>query len=322
MRFKDWYGAAEGAYLRLSGATRRVVVAGLSMGGSLACRLAADHPEIAGLVLINPFIEPPAESFREILRATLAAGTEIAPAVGSDIAKPAISELSYPGSPLAAALSLFEGLDDLVADLDRISCPVMLFSSRQDHVVPVTTGDFLMERLKVPVRRTWLEHSYHVATLDYDAEIIESSAVAFAREVLDGVAGPESTPAARSGAVMESHEGLAVERSAVRERRVEAPAARITIEEVAHVARLARLSLSNSELEQFTGQLAAVLDHAADMDRVDISAVAPTSRPLPVQNVMRDDNPHSSLERDEVLSQAPRVENDRFLVPRILSEGQ
>ncbi len=353
MRFSDWRKAAEDAYLRLAGVTKRVIVAGLSMGGSLACRLAADHPEIAGLVLINPFIEPPADGFREILRATLASGMEIAPAVGSDIAKPTVSELSYPGSPLAAALSLFEGLDDLVDDLDRIACPVLLLSSREDHVVPVSTGDFLMERLRVPVTRTWLEHSFHVATLDYDAGIIESAALAFAQEMTKMTKGaaPAVRGAEMSGDASTAVTAQAAEAAEAAEVVASAGAARlttepdvrdgsdagpspagerprglatgtITIDEDTHVARLARLSLSDMELEQFTGQLAAVLEHAADMARLDISATAPTSHPLPVQNVMRDDEPRPALERDEVLGQAPRVEDYRFWVPRILAEGQ
>src|SRR2546421_3763826 len=82
-RWTDWSTAAEDAYADLAGRSRRLVVAGLSMGGALAVWLAARHPELAGVVAINPFIEPPAESFREMLRSALDAGTETMPGIGS-----------------------------------------------------------------------------------------------------------------------------------------------------------------------------------------------------------------------------------------------
>jgi len=97
--------------------------------------------------------------------------------------------------------------------------------------------------------------------------------------------------------------------------------ARISAQDVAHVARLARLELSDEELALFTEQLAAVLDHAADVASLDTSAVAPTAHPLPLDNVLRDDEPRPPLDREEVLSQAPEVENGRFKVPRILGEA-
>jgi len=96
---------------------------------------------------------------------------------------------------------------------------------------------------------------------------------------------------------------------------------RITKDEVAHVASLARLELTEEELEIYTGQLAAVLDHAADVEALDLSGVAPTAHPLPLVNVTRPDIPTPCLDRDEVLGQAPAVEAGRFKVPRILSEA-
>ena len=96
---------------------------------------------------------------------------------------------------------------------------------------------------------------------------------------------------------------------------------RITTEDVAHVAQLARLKLTDEELEQFTGQLAAVLDHARDVESLDTAGVPPTAHPLPLENVLREDEVRPSLDRAEVLSAAPSVEEDRFRVPRILGEA-
>ncbi|MHB1930510.1 MAG: Asp-tRNA(Asn)/Glu-tRNA(Gln) amidotransferase subunit GatC [Acidimicrobiales bacterium] len=98
-------------------------------------------------------------------------------------------------------------------------------------------------------------------------------------------------------------------------------ARRITTADVAHVARLARLALTDEELERFTGQLAAVLDHAADIEALDLHGVPPTAHPLPLANVLREDVPRPGLTRDEAMSGAPAVEDDRFMVPRILGEA-
>ncbi len=95
----------------------------------------------------------------------------------------------------------------------------------------------------------------------------------------------------------------------------------ISNSDVAHVARLARLALSEEELGRYTTQLAAVLEHAADIAALDIEGVPPTAHPFPLANVFREDVPRPCLDRDEVLSQAPDVEDDRFRIPRILGEA-
>ena len=97
--------------------------------------------------------------------------------------------------------------------------------------------------------------------------------------------------------------------------------ARISTADVAHVARLARLDLSDEDLEQFTEQLGAVLEHAKDVEALDTAGVPPTAHPLPLRNVLRPDLVVPSLDRDEVLSQAPEAEAGQFRVPRILSES-
>ncbi|MBV9661979.1 MAG: Asp-tRNA(Asn)/Glu-tRNA(Gln) amidotransferase subunit GatC [Acidimicrobiales bacterium] len=96
---------------------------------------------------------------------------------------------------------------------------------------------------------------------------------------------------------------------------------RISAKEVAHVARLARLRLTDEELERFAEQLGAVLEHARDVEQLDTAGVPPTAHPLPLVNVLRDDAVVPCLDRDEVLAQAPEVEDDRFRVPRILGEA-
>ena len=96
---------------------------------------------------------------------------------------------------------------------------------------------------------------------------------------------------------------------------------KLTAADVRHVAKLARLDITDDEVELFAGQLAAVLEHAEDVERLDTAGVPPTAHPLPLQNVLRDDVPRPSLDRDEVLGQAPAAEDGRFRVPRILGEA-
>ncbi len=185
-RWEDWSGAADAAYRALAGRCDKVAVTGLSMGGTLACWLAQHHREVAGLAVINPLVDPPAEEYRELIRGLLADGAEVVDGIGSDIAMEGASEAAYAGSPLAAALSLFEGVDTVASRLGDVRCPALLLSSRVDHVVPVESGDLFAASVAGPVDRVYLERSFHVATLDWDAPLIEERVVAFAGEVLGG----------------------------------------------------------------------------------------------------------------------------------------
>lgn len=98
-------------------------------------------------------------------------------------------------------------------------------------------------------------------------------------------------------------------------------AARLTRQDAAYVARLARIDLSDEELDRFAGQLADVLEHAAAVSSLDTAGVAPTAHPLPLRNVMRPDEVRPSLKRSEVLAAAPDSEDGRFRVPPILGEA-
>ncbi|CAB4341610.1 MAG: Asp-tRNA(Asn)/Glu-tRNA(Gln) amidotransferase subunit GatC [Actinobacteria bacterium] len=96
--------------------------------------------------------------------------------------------------------------------------------------------------------------------------------------------------------------------------------ARLTRDNVAKVADLARLELTDADLDRYTEQLSAVLDHAEDVASLDLDGVPPTSHPLPLVNVLRADVVVEGVDREEVLSQAPSVEDRRFRVPAILGE--
>ncbi len=96
--------------------------------------------------------------------------------------------------------------------------------------------------------------------------------------------------------------------------------AAITRDDVAHLARLARLSLTEDELDHYAGQLDVILTSVAAVTEVATADIPPTSHALPIVNVMRPDVVTPSLDRDEVLAAAPAAEDNRFRVPRILDE--
>ena len=92
----------------------------------------------------------------------------------------------------------------------------------------------------------------------------------------------------------------------------------LTTDDIAKVARLARLSLTDQELAQATSELTAMLDHFADIDALDLDGVEPMNNPTGLVNVMRDDVVGDTLDRDEVLAAAPVAEDHRFRVPPII----
>ena len=96
----------------------------------------------------------------------------------------------------------------------------------------------------------------------------------------------------------------------------------ISRDEVAHLARLARLALTEDELVGFAGQLDAILAHVGQIQSVDVTGVEPTDNPLKSVNVTRPDTVVPGLAQAEALAAAPRAEDGRFAVPRILGEPE
>jgi len=184
--WEDWSDAVERAYAVLAARCDRTIVVGLSMGGTLGIWLADRHPEIGGVVVVNPLVEPPAESFIQMMRAAVEGGTDRIPGIGSDIAKPGVPEGAYGETPVEPLLSLLAAVSELAPRLGEIDPPLLLLSSREDHVVPTSSGDLLAECYGGPLERVFLENSYHVAPLDNDAQEIEERAVAFALKIVSG----------------------------------------------------------------------------------------------------------------------------------------
>jgi carboxylesterase len=183
-RWADWAGEAEAAYQRLAQRATHIVVVGLSMGGALTLRLGADHPNIAGLVCINPVAQPQASEVVDMLCGIADGGTAVLPGIGSDIADPDAKESAYEGTPIEALVSLLvDGIEPLSHEYAQMNVPLLLMNSPQDHVVEPVQSEYLVDHYGGPVERITLERSYHVATQDYDKELIVESTIEFATRV-------------------------------------------------------------------------------------------------------------------------------------------
>jgi carboxylesterase len=182
----DWLAEAHGAFGRLADRCPdgRLVVAGLSMGGTLALALAQGHPDdVAGLVLINAALEAPAE-FVTSIEAMLAGDHETIAAIGNDIADPdSEGEIAYDATPLRPLLSFIVAAGEVHERVGEIRCPALVMVSPDDHVVNPANSDLIAEQIGGPVERITLENSFHVATLDHDRELIAVDAVRFAERV-------------------------------------------------------------------------------------------------------------------------------------------
>ena len=182
-RWEDWFAHVDSVYDELASRVDKVVVLGLSMGGTLTTALAIAHPQTAGIVLINAAVEPMAAEFRELLT-QMAEVSEVMPAIGDDIAMPDVTEGGYDATPLRALLSLADAGAALVPGMAEISMPCLLMNSTQDHVVAPSAADFFVSQVTAaPIERITLEKSFHVATMDYDAALVEAKSVEFARRV-------------------------------------------------------------------------------------------------------------------------------------------
>ncbi|HLK44801.1 MAG TPA: alpha/beta fold hydrolase [Acidimicrobiales bacterium] len=179
MRWSDWTGAAADAYDGLAARCRAVAVVALSMGGGLAAWLAEQRPTVAALALVNPLVMPVADELRQGGRDLLDAGVETLESIGNDIALEGADEHGYDAMPIAAAMSLMDGLEDVAASLGTITCPTLVLTSREDHVVSTDNSELVAAKVAGPVEHVWLERSYHVATLDHDAALVESETCRF-----------------------------------------------------------------------------------------------------------------------------------------------
>jgi esterase/lipase len=179
---QDWVSAVTGAFDELARDCDRVVVAGLSMGGTLAVRLAELRPDdVAALVLVNPSLLTQRLDAR--LLPLLARITPSWAPIGSDIKKPGVTEQAYPKLPTRAVLALRRLWTATRGDLGRVTAPLLVYRSVTDHVVePASVALLLAGVGSTDTTEVLLENSYHVATLDNDAPTIFAGSVDWIRE--------------------------------------------------------------------------------------------------------------------------------------------
>ncbi|MFC7497586.1 MULTISPECIES: alpha/beta hydrolase [unclassified Nocardioides] len=183
LTWADWYAELSAAFDRLVADNDAVVVGGLSMGGALALRLAADRPDdVAGLVLVNPAVATKRLDVK--LLPVLKHLVKSFPGLADDIKKPGAEEHGYARTPLKAIHTLFQAWPPLIADLPRITAPILYLRSTEDHVVDEASEPIITSRVSsTDVSVVRLEDSYHVATVDNDAQRIFDESAAFVARV-------------------------------------------------------------------------------------------------------------------------------------------
>lgn len=185
--WSDWTEEVAAAHERLSAQVNDVVVLGLSMGGSLTLWAALNLTDIAGIVCVNPATMPQPQEVMEMMREMIADGNPVAPGIGSDIADPDVVETAYEGTPLVPLLSFIdEGLTPMSDRYGELTMPLLLITSRQDHVVEPANSEHLAATYGGDVEHVWLDRSYHVATQDFDRDDINKLAGEFVARVAEG----------------------------------------------------------------------------------------------------------------------------------------
>ncbi|MDI5963544.1 alpha/beta fold hydrolase [Streptomyces sp. SL13] len=184
--WQDWYAEVDREFRDLSRRCSRVFVCGLSMGGGLALRLAAQHGDaVAGVAVVNPSVKADSAQVKAVpvLRHLVPSVKGIA----DDIAKEGSHELGYDRTPLHAVHALTGLWKTVQAELPLVRQPLLLFNSRNDHVVaPANTAMVLARVGSTDVTHRVLERSFHVATLDFDAPEIFQGTQAFVERLSSG----------------------------------------------------------------------------------------------------------------------------------------
>jgi carboxylesterase len=178
-RWTDWYGELDAALTDLRARCETVAVAGLSMGGCLALKLAADRPaDVDSLVLVNPAVN--LRRFDLKLVPLLQHVLPSMPGIGNDIKKPGADEIGYDRTPLKALASQLQMWKRVRAGLSQVTAPLLVLRSDEDHVVDDSSKQLILDGVSSDVIEfIALSDSYHVATLDHDASTIFEQSASF-----------------------------------------------------------------------------------------------------------------------------------------------
>ncbi len=195
----EWYQTVDEAFRELTQRCTSVFVFGLSMGGTLALRLAERHgADVTGLVLVNPSVTT--ERKDAALLPLLSRIVPAMPGISNDIKRAGQTELAYRKLPLRAAASVSKLWLQVRRDLGGIDQPLLLFRSAVDHVVEPVNARIILDGVRSADRReVVLPDSYHVATLDNDAATIFDGSIDFTKRVHEQRVGEQSATRPREG---------------------------------------------------------------------------------------------------------------------------
>lgn len=184
-RWTDWYGEVVRSFDALRADCAQVFVAGLSMGGTLTIRLAEERgDEVAGIILVNPSLTTQRRDAP--LLSLLSHIVPSVPGIAGDVKKPGVREVAYDRLPLKAAASLAQLWPIARAHLTKVTQPILLYRSRDDHVVEPVNAQILLDGVRSrDITDNVLEDSYHVATIDNDAPTIFAGSTAWIAEHAD-----------------------------------------------------------------------------------------------------------------------------------------
>jgi carboxylesterase len=181
--WEQWYDTASAALDRLLASCESVVVGGLSMGGSVVLRLAEERPDdVAGVILVNPFVS---STRKELLALpVLQRAVPSLKGVVNDIKKPGQDEIGYPRLPLKGLYQVTRMWKAVVPDLPKVTQPLVYFQSAVDHVIDRSSAETVLSAVSSrDTTHRVLDDSYHVATLDHDAEAIFTESAEFVDRV-------------------------------------------------------------------------------------------------------------------------------------------
>lgn len=175
----DWAAEAHRGLDLLLASCERVTVVAQSMGGALALHLAANRPvDVAGLALLNPYVRDPRLAIAPVARLFL----RNVKGVGNDIRKPGQDEVAYDRMPVPAVAGMRRLLATTRRELPRVAAPLLVFRSAQDHAIPRGNPEFVMMHAGSPEKELIeCPNSFHVISLDLDAEMVRERILAFIR---------------------------------------------------------------------------------------------------------------------------------------------
>jgi len=179
VKWQEWQAKVEAELDWMHAQGMTVFIFGLSMGGGTTLNVAIKHSSsIAGLVLVSPMMH--VKFIPHQLAWVISRFQKMRDSVGDDIKKPGVTEHGYDSLPAVGVYQLLKMLSYTRKRLHDVTVPLMLFHSKDDHTLPVTNTEIIMAGIgSVSKQRIDLVNSYHVATLDYDAEIIFENSLLF-----------------------------------------------------------------------------------------------------------------------------------------------